>query len=260
MSNVSCVLAVFAAVLLSACVPAAPRQGITPEVRALGGSAPTGPATQAVVEGMPSRVPATATRQATAVASATPAPSHTPTLPASPTRAASATPATSATPVPTAVDHEGIEAYPIPASPLTATASYTDTVVGCVLDYPAGWFIEGQPGSVAVLTSYDTRVVAGRGGTISGTAKMDIVPQPLPTGETPEGLALEISGQVQSVRSQKQLLLPSGLSAIRLEYDSEQVQGMHALIAVINGYSVRIYSYGDQRYFDAIARSLRPVR
>ena len=131
--------------------------------------------------------------------------------------------------------------------------------MGCVLDYPAGWFIEGQPGSVAVLTSYDTRVVAGRGGTISGTAKLDIVPQPLPTGETLEGLALEISGQVQSVRSQKRLLLPSGLTAIRLEYDSEQVQGMHALIAVINGYSVRIYSYGDQRYFDAIARSLRPL-
>ena len=254
MSKVSCVLAVFAAVLLSACVPAAPRQGITPEVSALGGSAPTGPATRAIVEVTPSRVPATSTPQVTAVASATPAPSHTPTLPALPTRAASATP------VPTALDHEGIEAYPIPASPLTATASYTDTVVGCVLDYPAGWFIEGQPGSVAVLTSYDTRVVAGRGGTISGAAKMDIVPQPLPTGETLEGLALEISGQVQSVRSQKQLLLPSGLSAIRLEYDSEQVQGMHALITVINGYSVRIYSYGDQRYFDAIARSLRLVR
>jgi len=245
MSKVSCVLAVFAAVLLSACIPAAPRQGITPEVSALGGSAPTGPATRAIVEVTPSRVPATSTPQVTAVASATPV--------------ALATPAASATPVPTAGDHGGIEEYPVPISPLTVTASYTDTVVGCVLDYPAGWFIEGQPGSVAVLTSYDTRVVAGRGGTISGTAKMDIVPQPLPTGETLEGLALQINGQVQSVRSQKQLLLPSGLSAIRLEYDSEQVQGMHALITVINGYSVRIYSYGDQRYFDAIARSLRPL-
>jgi hypothetical protein len=192
-------------------------------------------------------------------ASATTGPSHTPTLPASPTREASSTPAASATPAPTAGDQGGIEGYPIPISPLTVTASYTDTVVGYVLDYPAGWFIEGQPGSVAVLTSYDTRVVAGRGGTISGTAKMDIVPQPLPTGETLEGLAVEIRGQVRSVRSQKRLLLPSGLSAVRLEYDSEQVQGMHALLTVINGYSVRIYSYGDQRYFDAIARSLRPL-
>ena len=114
------------------------------------------------------------------VASATTAPSHTPTLTASPTRAASATPSTSATPVPAAGDHGGLEEYPIPVSPLTVIASYSDTVVGYALEYPAGWFIEGEPGSVAVLTSYDTRGVAGRGGIISGTAKMDIVPQPLP--------------------------------------------------------------------------------
>ncbi len=166
----------------------------------------------------------------------------------------------SATPSPT--PQEGLEesAYPTPGIPLTATTSYTDTVVGYVVDYPADWYIQGQPGGVAVLTSYDVGQVSGHGGIISGTAKMDIVPQALSSGQTLEDLVAGGTSEAQRVQSLEQVRLRSGLRAVRLEYDVEQVQNLHVLITMINGYSVRIYSYGDQRFFDAIAGSLRPTR
>jgi hypothetical protein len=195
---------------------------------------------------------------ATLARSPTAAPTLLPTAPPLPTLAPTATrlPSPSPSPYPD-TPTPALAPSASPAPTVMAQRTFTDTAVGYAIDYPATWFIQPDPGMVTMLTSWDMSTTAGKGGVPADRTKIDIVSQP--SSDTLDTLAQHIVDQGGRVTEQRRLVLPGGLQALRLQLETELVPDMSVLITQINGYSVRLYAYGDQRPFDGIARTLRAV-
>ncbi|MCL6430351.1 MAG: hypothetical protein K6V36_05750, partial [Anaerolineae bacterium] len=136
-------------------------------------------------------------------------------------------------------------------------ATYTDTQIGYALDYPAGWYIQAEPGWAVVLTSFDSSG-PGIGGLGPGQAKVDLLPDKAWQNRSLEQL-VSAARSGDSVLWEERWTLSGGVPAVRLQIRSEVAGEAALLCVVINGQSLRLQGYGDLALFDAIAASLRPV-
>lgn len=169
------------------------------------------------------------------------------------------------TPIPTAFTTPSPAATSIPVPPtiLTETLTYTDTVIGYAIDYPASWHISSRPGWLVSLTSFDPQAVGPRGGITPEQCKIDLAPDKMGQTKTLEELAAEAKAGDGSVPVQvlreEQWRLAEDIPAIRLDTEWDSLPKTAILLAVINGRSLRLAGYGDLSLFDAIAHTLRPV-
>lgn len=140
-----------------------------------------------------------------------------------------------------------------------ALQTYRNEASGYALDYPAGWFVQAVPGGATMLTNFDLNATPGRGGLGAGQTKIDIVREPW--GAQPlEEMVAHVGRDGTAVLRRERWTLASDLPAERLQVRSEVGGEMALVLTVIEGHSLLLQGYGDLGPFDAIARTLRPLR
>lgn len=147
---------------------------------------------------------------------------------------------------------------PTPSARLSgATATYTDPVIGYSLDYPNEWYVQGEPGWTAILTSFPLEK-DGRGGLDPDQAKIDLLPtKPYECG-TLQQLVEQVHNGEGEILWEQQWLLVGETPAVRMQRQSEVAGEVALLLTVINGRCLTLAGYGDTSLFDAISTSLRP--
>lgn len=150
----------------------------------------------------------------------------------------------------------------IPSAQLTgAIATYQDPVVGYAIDYPQGWYTQGDPGGPVTLTSFPLGN-EGHGGLSADQAKIDLLPAKPGECSTLQQLVDDTRSQAKIPR-EEQWLLGGVLPAVRMQIQND-VNGVYGesalLLTVINGRCLRVSGLGDLSQFDAIAASLRPLQ
>jgi hypothetical protein len=136
--------------------------------------------------------------------------------------------------------------------------TYSDTVLGYSIDYPAGWFVQSwQAGQAVVITSYDPSGAPGRGGVPADAAKVDVMPFDGATAPDLDALVEVVAQTATTVIADEPVTLPSGAAARRLTLADPTGGETPVLLTFVGGQPIGIFGYGDTSSFDVVARSLR---
>jgi hypothetical protein len=147
---------------------------------------------------------------------------------------------------------------PTPPARLTgATATYTDRLLGYAIDYPEDWYLKGEPGETAILTSFPWEN-PGRGGLGAGQAKIDLLPAKPNECTSLQDLVEEVRNGEGKILWEQQWMLAEGIPAVRMQVDSDVFGESAVLLTVIHGHCLRLAGMGDTSLFNAVATSLRP--
>ena len=156
---------------------------------------------------------------------------------------------------------------PEPASaPASLPQTHVDDVLGFAVDYPEGWWTDGQAGTLLQIFSAGyTPSEGGRMGFPDDHTKIEFIPgHPGDSRSIEQRIAdmrAEPDGPGGSIVSEAQITLQSGLTAHRLTMTG----GMGGdtmrpvLLVVINGRILQVAGYGETSRFDEIVRTLRGV-
>lgn len=163
-----------------------------------------------------------------------------------------------------------VSTTPEPAVPSTGgnpsgLQTYTDTLAGFSLDYPAGWFIEDSVLVHAEESSNYSISIASwdilnpppdrqANGLPNGGAKFDVtvIKEPM----TLEGAVAQVKQTGTPVLAQSDVTLANGIPGTILDIEGFAGRA-RMLIALLNGNVIYVTGYGNLENFETIALSLR---
>ncbi len=152
------------------------------------------------------------------------------------------------------------------AQPLAdLTETYTDSVLGFAVDYPAGWRVEARPGELIQIFSpvppdYTPPPRSQGEGFPADQTKFEFIPQHPGDPRSIEQVVADMQANQDTpsgaVASAQQITLPGGISGWRVEMES----GIVSLILDVNGRILYASGYGDVSRFDEVMNTLRLIQ
>ncbi len=157
----------------------------------------------------------------------------------------------------TRFDAIALTVRPVTAAPAAhgLDATYVESSMDYAFDYPSTWYVYQNGPIVLGSIPFD---FSGDGDIPAGEVKIDFHIVPLTTLES---IVTEIrrSAEINSFQIVREdfLTLPSGLEAVRYEFDGGW--SPVALYTVVNGSGLNALGFGDVTRFDAIVMTLRAL-
>ncbi len=164
----------------------------------------------------------------------------------------------------TAATSTPVRIGPTQTSNLGQTKTYVDTAIGYAFDYPANWSSNTNGGVVLyspnfypALPTYTEFIPP------AGETKIDIniksANQSTSLGQMVINYKkdLEIIGNGEVVLREEQLVLASGLPAVRIKTNAPSST---SFFTIINGRNLTLHGWGNEKLIDSIAQTLRPLK
>jgi len=141
---------------------------------------------------------------------------------------------------------------------LSLTETFTNTLHGYAIDYPAGWFVD-DGGQTVILSSFDVSAGAGQGGVPQGLTKIDILAL--------EGFPLDLDARVAQIEAEAQaaqtnveeesFTLATGEPAVWLKLTGGMAGDSGVVVTILGDELYQLQAYGNPMPLPAIARTLR---